>query len=110
MQKTGIVKQLGDSDFQAKLLADPHQTLRENGVDLPASTEVKVVRNSKTSVNIVVPASNSEEMALSDSELATLAAAGEVILAVTFISLSVAGIVAAIGATGLTIAHATDAL
>ena len=81
MQKTEIVKKLGDATFQAALLANPHQTLSKIGVEIPTTTEVKVVRNSKDSLNLVIPPDNASDVALSDDQLGQLSA-GEIILSV----------------------------
>ena len=77
MQRDELLKKLGDTDFQNKLLANPKEALHKAGVKVPATTEVKVVRNSKGSLNIVVPAYNSSATVLSDDELGQLAA-GEI--------------------------------
>ena len=81
MQKTEIAQKLGDATFQATLLANPHQALSKIGMEIPATTEVKVVRNSKNSVNIVIPEENASGTTLSDDQLGQLSA-GEIIFAV----------------------------
>ena len=93
MQKTEIAQKLGDATFQAALLANPHQTLSEIGMEIPTTTEVKVVRNSKGSVNIVIPEENASGTALSDDQLGQLSA-GEIIFSIII----VAGGAAIIGA------------
>ena len=98
MQRTDVFNQLlGDADFQASLLDNPRQALRKAGVEVPASTEVKVVRNSKDSMNLVVPVQNSSYTVLSDDDL-TYLSAGEIIfaiLAVTSATILVGGATAA---------------
>ena len=81
MQKTEIAQKLSDATFQAALLANPHQALRKAGVEIPSTTEVKVVRNSKNSVNLVIPSENASDTGLSDDQLGSLSA-GEIIFAV----------------------------
>ena len=98
MQKNDVFNQLlGDADFQASLLDNPRQALHKAGVDVPASTEVKVVRNSKDSMNLVVPVQNSSYTVLSDDDL-TYLSAGEIIfaiIAVTSATILVGGATAA---------------
>ena len=94
VQQTEIIKQLGTADFQAAVLANPHQALRKIGVEMPADTEVKVVRNSKHSLNVVIPVPDVPSTALSDNELAQLAA-GEVVLAIIAISAATIAVVTA---------------
>ena len=99
MQKTEIVEKLGDADFQAAMLADPHQALRNIGVELPATTEIKVVCNSKDNLNIAMPVANASDTALSDDQLGQLSA-GEI-----FISILVAVGVGATVATGAALGY-----
>ena len=81
MQKTEIAQKLGDATFQAALLANPHQALRKAGVEIPVTTEVKVVRNGKNSLNLVIPSDNASDTGLSDDQLGQLSA-GEIIFSV----------------------------
>ena len=103
MQKTEVVKKLGDADFQAAMLANPHQALRKIGVELPASTEIKVVRNSKDNLNIAMPVANASDTALADDQLGQLYA-GEIIIALTVV-FGVGTAVAAV-ATGASLGYA----
>ena len=103
MQRTDVFNQLlGDADFQASLLDNPRQALRKAGVEVPASTEVKVVRNSKDSMNLVVPVQNSSYTVLSDDDL-TYLSAGEIFVSI----LVVVGIGAAV-ATGAALGYAAS--
>ena len=105
MQKTEIVTQLGDSNFQAALLANPHQALRKVGMEIPATTEIKVVRNSKDSLNLVIPVANASDSELSDDQLGQLSA-GEIFISL----LVVVGVGAAVttgAAIGLGVSEAT---
>ena len=106
MENIKFLKKLGDAGFQAALLANPQQALREVGVELPATTEVKVVRNSsKDDIYVVVPPYVEPSTGLSDDDLGKLAA-GEIIgilMAITVIgtAVGVGAIGGAIVATGV---------
>ena len=105
MQKTEIVEKLGDATFQAAMLADPHQALRKIGVELPTTTEIKVVRNSKDNLNIAMPVANASDTALADDQLEQLSA-GEIFISL----LVVVGVGAAVtsgAAIGLGVSQAT---
>jgi hypothetical protein len=69
-----IAKAWRDPSFKAKLLADPQGTLRQAGVSIPAGVTVKVVENTGTHFNFVLPTKPSG--ALSDEELDHAAGAG----------------------------------
>ena len=101
MQRNEFLKRLYDTDFQAALLANPQQALREVGVEVSASAEVKVVRNSKDSLNLVIPVANASDSELSDDELGQLSG-GEIIFTAIVATLVVGGTVgaAALGGWG----------
>lgn len=61
-----------DPAFRAKLLADPRAALLAEGVQVPADIVIKVVENTKDTINIVLPAKPSD--ALSDEALAAVSA------------------------------------
>ena len=104
MHTTEFIEQLGDSDFQDALLANPRQALVKVGVEVPATIEVKAVRNSKDNAYVVIPAHSAEAITLSDDELGQLSA-GDFIVA-TVVGIGVATIVAGLAAAiGLTIAN-----
>ena len=63
-----------DLAFKQRLLADPVTVLREQGIDVPAGLQVRVVENTGQQVHLVLPAKPGEE--LSDDELDRVAAAG----------------------------------
>ena len=56
-----------DAAFKAKLLADPHATLKESGVAVPEGVTVKVVENTDTHHHLVLPPKPTGE--LSDKAL-----------------------------------------
>lgn len=51
-----IAKYYGDPDFKAQVDADPTAVLKAEGVEIPEGTTVKLLFNSDTVWNIVVPA------------------------------------------------------
>ena len=104
MQKTEIVKKLGDADFQAAMLADPHQALSKIGIEIPTTTEIKIVCNSKDNLNIAIPVANASDTALSDDQLGQLSA-GEIFISI----LVTVGVGAAIG-LGVSVGYATGAI
>ena len=66
LQQKLVVKSEEDTDFRARLLADPHSALKEVfGVELPESFNVVVHEEDARTAHLVLPAS--EE--LSDIEL-----------------------------------------
>ena len=106
MQRAEFLNKLGDANFQVALLANPRKALRKVGVEVPASAEVKVVRNSKNSVNVVIPVHNTTSKILSDDQLGQLAA-GEILVSAIF-AIGFTGIVAA-GLVGWGITEAVGA-
>ena len=86
MEMIPIVKKLGDSDFQAKLLADPHRTLATANIKVPATTQVKVVRNSSDNMYIVLPTDYSTVATLDDEELLQIASGEAILIAAGIIS------------------------
>ena len=66
-----IARAWRDLAFKAKLLADPHGTLKDEGVPVPAGMTVTVVENTDTHVHFVLPSKPSQE--LSDEALEKVA-------------------------------------
>jgi len=62
-----IARAWRDPAFKAKLVADPHATLKEAGVAIPAGVTVKVVENTDTHHHFVLPPKPTGE--LSDADL-----------------------------------------
>lgn len=61
-----------DAGFRARVVADPHATLREWGLPIPAGiAEVRVVENTAGTVHLVFPPDPGD--ALSDAELEQVA-------------------------------------
>jgi hypothetical protein len=71
-----IARAWRDPAFKAKLLADPHATLKEAGVAVPAGVTVKVVENTDTHHHLVLPPKPTVE--LTDAELDGVAGGGDV--------------------------------
>jgi hypothetical protein len=65
-----IAKCWSDDGFKQKLLADPHATLKSEGVDVPAGMTVKAVENSDKLVHLVIPPAPTD---LSDADLEKVA-------------------------------------
>ena len=63
---TVIAKAWTDEGFKARLLADPAAVLAAEGVQTPAGVTLKVVENTASLLNLVLPARPTE---LSDSDL-----------------------------------------
>ena len=97
MQRDELLKKLGDTDFQNKLLANPKEALHKAGVKVPATTEVKVVRNSKGSLNMVMPIPNPQSTELSDDDLGKLSAGEIFITMFVAVGLGVAATATAVG-------------
>jgi hypothetical protein len=62
-----IAKAWRDPSFKAKLMADPHGTLKQAGVAVPAGVTVKVVEDTDKHLHVVLPPKPTG--ALSDEEL-----------------------------------------
>ena len=62
-----------DASFRKKLLADPVQTLRGAGVEVPEGVSVRVVEDTATLVHMVLPAPASHDE-IADSDLDMVAA------------------------------------
>ena len=61
-----IASAWSDESFKAKLLASPAETLKAEGVEVPAGVKVKAVENTKEVFHLVIPAKPAE---LSDEDL-----------------------------------------
>lgn len=62
-----IARAWRDPAFKAKLLADPHATLKEAGLQVREGVTVKVVENTDNHVHVVLPPKPTGE--LTDAEL-----------------------------------------
>lgn len=61
-----VAKTWSDAEFKAKLLANPAETLRAEGIEIPDGVKVTVVENTKEQFYILLPNKSAE---LSDKEL-----------------------------------------
>ena len=64
-----------DEALKARFMADPKAVLREYGLDVPDTMDVKVVENADDCVHITVPSPPYGHADLSDDELGVAAAA-----------------------------------
>ena len=69
-----VAKAWADDQFKQRLLADPAAVLNELGVMVPAGVTVKVVENTDTVCNLVLPGKPKGE--LTDAELQSVAGGG----------------------------------
>jgi hypothetical protein len=61
-----IAKTWADNGFKVRLLADPAGVLKAEGLSTPAGATVKIVENTDTVFNLVLPAKPTD---LSDEEM-----------------------------------------
>ena len=66
-----LAKCWADESFKQKLLANPTEVLKAEGVDIPAGYTVHVLENTDNIINYVLPRNPNAE--LSDSELDSVA-------------------------------------
>ncbi len=63
-----IIKRAWDeAEFKARLLSDPEEALKEEGIEVPEGVTVTVVENTKSAVHLVIPMRPEQE--LSDEQL-----------------------------------------
>ncbi len=70
-----VAKAWADEKFKKRLLENPDQVLRENGIDLPKDRHVKIHANDSKLVHFTLP--EKPEGDLSENELKNIAAGGE---------------------------------
>jgi hypothetical protein len=87
-----VAKAWQNDQFKKRLMAEPATVLKENGVDVPAGVQLRVVENTDQVVHVTLPA-KPREGELSDAELAGVAGGESVRAAV------VRGLAAAFGWT-----------
>ena len=56
-----VAKAWADEDYKKRLMSDTTAVLKEEGVDVPAGMDVKVVENSKNLVHMILPAAPDSE-------------------------------------------------
>ena len=96
MQPKQLLSELNDSSFQAMLMQNAHQALQSVGVNVPAGTQVNVVRNTKKELNLVIPPNSDNRELVTDEELEIIGA-GEIIIAVLGVGAAVASIAVIVG-------------
>ena len=111
MEVSKFISHFNNQDFQVRLMENPHQALQSVGVNIPAQTKVKVLRNSKENLNFIMPTLNDlvdnqgkGDWLLSDEDLEKISAGelglvGTLIVFGTAITVVVAGLAATIGAS-----------
>jgi hypothetical protein len=67
-----VAKVWTDEKFKKKLLANPHQVLRENGINVPEDINIHISENTTKDIYVNIPLNIS---ALSESELKSMNAA-----------------------------------
>jgi len=68
-----IARAWSDADFKARLLADPAETLRAEGIEVPAGVKVKAVENTDEQFYLVIPQKPDD---LSEEQLDQVAGGG----------------------------------
>ncbi len=71
-----VAKAWGDEEFKKRLLADPKNTLKENGVQVPENIDIKVMENTDKLIHLPLPP-KPKEGELSDEQLENIAAGHE---------------------------------
>jgi hypothetical protein len=68
-----IAKCWADEDFKQRLLDNPAETLKAEGMELPEGMRVQVVENTEQELTLVIPAQPTD---LSDEELGDMGGGG----------------------------------
>ncbi|MDO9104399.1 MAG: NHLP leader peptide family RiPP precursor [Methylovulum sp.] len=63
-----VAKCWADAEFKAKLMAEPKATLAAEGIAVPDGVELRVLENTATTINLVLPPPPAEGE-LSDEDL-----------------------------------------
>ena len=69
-----------DEALKSRLMSDPKAVLREHGLDVSDSLDVKLVENAEDCVHITLPAPPTHHLDLSDDELSNAAGGGATLL------------------------------
>lgn len=75
LQSRLIAKAWADDEFKRRLLANPGEALRAEGIEVPAGIEIAVVENTADRFTFVLPRRPKDE--LSERELASATGSGE---------------------------------
>lgn len=67
-----VAKAWEDEAFKAELLSDPMKVFKENGIEVPGGTEVKIVENTTDTMHFILPPEPTDE--LSEGELGEVSA------------------------------------
>lgn len=66
-----IARAWADEGFKSRLLAEPAQVLREQGLAVPEGVEVRIVENTEKIVHFVLPAQPGDELSEEQLEKVT---------------------------------------
>lgn len=69
-----IAKAWSDKEFKKRLLNNPHEVLKEYGIDVPLHFKIEIHENEKESFHLTLP-NKTEEGLLSEEELKAVQAA-----------------------------------
>ena len=94
-----LSKKIGEANFQAELLENPHKTLLSIGINFPTSIKIKVLRDTSECLNWVIPTSNTTQQ-ITDEELNKIAA-GEIVVAATVGALGAGAVASVVTLLGL---------
>jgi len=72
-----IAKAWSDPAFKARLKANPHEALREIGLDPGADAAITVVEDTADTVHLVIPNSPAGSAEIDEEELMQIAAGGD---------------------------------
>ncbi len=67
-----VAKAWSDPKFKEQLLKNPEAVLKEQGIEIPKGTKIKIHENTEDTMNFVLPKMPSEK--LSEKDLESLAA------------------------------------
>ncbi len=79
IQAKVIARAWKDDNFRKLLTSNPQKALKEFGIELPNTMEMKVCQEDQNHLYFVLPNSPSEANTLSEKELEKLAAAGKIL-------------------------------
>lgn len=64
-----VAQAWADPEFKARLLANPTQVLKDEGVAVPAGTTLRVVENTDTTTHLVLPAMSDAAQVAADVDV-----------------------------------------
>ena len=101
-KKITFFDNIKDAAFRKQLLQNPHSALQKAGFNVDEKMDVKVVTNTASEINLVMPVPNSDNV-IPEHELEGIAA-GELVIIGTVAAFSVgAGIALALAGAGVVV-------